>query len=178
MNLKMKFRFNKAMHFVTLILVLVCAAGLIAVSSTKVWAGQAQSTSSPSNALPSPLSADEQQRLELATRMHEIWPMRTRVESALDSIAQGFPEERRSEVKARLRQSIQYDLLQEESVKAMADIFTAEELQKMIDFYGSDVGKTVSAKTADYELLMRPALIRMLDKAMLDLRLGETPAAP
>jgi len=174
----MKSRFRPKMHIVTLILVLICAAGLFAVSSTKAFAGQTQSAPNTAGSLPAPLSEDEKNRLALATKMHEIWPMRTRVESALEAIAQGFPEERRAEVKARMRQSIQYDLLQDESIKAMADVFTADELNAMINFYGSDVGKTVSAKTTDYELLMRPAMIRMLDKAMLDLRLGETPPAP
>jgi len=128
--------------------------------------------------IPAALSAEEQNRLELATRMHEIWPIRMRVESALDAVAGGFPPERQAEGKARLRQSVKYDLLEEESIKSMADIFTAQELQAMIDFYGSEVGKSISTKTADYELLMRPAMVRMLDKAVLDLRLGDGAQTP
>lgn len=120
----------------------------------------------------SPLSADEQKRLELSTKMHDVWPIRPRVESALDAIAKNFPDDRQAEVKASLRKSIQFNQLEEESTKAMAEIFTAEELQAMIDFYGSEAGKSISAKTSDYELALRPIMVKMIDKAMLDLRTG------
>ncbi len=42
----------------------------------------------------------------------------------------------------------------------------------MIEFYGSDVGRSISAKTADYELALRPIMVKMMDKAMLDLKTG------
>lgn len=120
-----------------------------------------------------PLSADEQKRLELSIKMHDVWPIRPRIESALDAIGQNFPEDKQAEVKASLRKSIQFNQLEEESTKAMAEIFTAEELQAMIDFYGSEVGKSISAKTSDYELALRPIMVKMIDKAMLDLRTGQ-----
>lgn len=123
----------------------------------------------------SALSPDEKERLELAGKMHEIWPIRTRVETALESIAKGVPEDRQSEVKAAMRKAIQFGQLEEESIKAMAEIFTAEELKAMITFYGSDTGRAISAKTGDYELALRPVMVRMIDAAMLDLRTGQKP---
>ena len=116
-----------------------------------------------------------QRQLELAGKMHEIWPIRTRVEAAIDAVAQNFPPEKQAEMKAKMRKNIQFDQLEEESTKAMASIFTEEELQAMIDFYGSDTGRAISAKTSDYELALRPVIIKMMDKAMLDLRTGTAP---
>ncbi|PZQ48856.1 MAG: hypothetical protein DI551_00550 [Micavibrio aeruginosavorus] len=110
--------------------------------------------------------------LELAKKMHEIWPIRTRIESAIDNIAKNFPEEKRAEVKATIRKNVQYDQLQEESIRAMASTYTAEELQAMIDFYGSDLGRSISAKTVDYEVALRPVMTKMMDKAVMDLRTG------
>lgn len=121
----------------------------------------------------SPISAEEQERLDLATKMHDVWPVRPRVEAALDSIATNFPEDKQAEVKAALRKSIQFDELEEESIKAMAEIFTAQELTAMIEFYGSETGRAISAKTSDYELALRPVMVKMIDKAMLDLRTGQ-----
>lgn len=112
------------------------------------------------------------ERLALAEQMHDVWPIRTRMERALDNVAEGFPPERQAEVKATMRRSIQFNQLEEESIKAMAEIFTAEELQAMIDFYGSETGRSISAKTSDYELALRPVITRMIDKAMADMRLG------
>lgn len=122
-----------------------------------------------------PVAAEEAisaERLKLAEQMHEIWPIRTRVESAIEKVSENFPEERRAEVKAAMRKSIQFDELEEESIKAMAGIFTEEELKAMIEFYGSDVGRSISEKTSDYELALRPIMTKMMDKAMLDLRTG------
>ncbi len=126
--------------------------------------------------LASPASAqdqgDQKTRLELAQKMHEIWPVRTRIESALESVSQSFPEERRAEVKAEMRKAIQFKEVEEESIRAMADTFTVAELQAMLDFYGSETGRAVSAKTSDYEGALRPVLTRMMDKAMMSLRTG------
>ncbi len=115
------------------------------------------------------------EQLALAEKMHEIWPIRLRIESAIDAVSESFPAAKRPEIKAALRKNIQYDQVEEESIKAMATNFTAEELQAMIDFYGSDVGRSISAKTSDYEFALRPSLIKMMDKAMLDLKTGSKP---
>ena len=114
-------------------------------------------------------------QLELAKKMHVIWPIRSRIETAIDMVAQKAPPAKQAEMKARMRKAIQFDQVQEESIKAMAQSFTEEELQAMIDFYGSDIGRSVSAKTQDYQALMQPVIVKMLDKAMLDLKTGMTP---
>ncbi len=111
-------------------------------------------------------------RLRLSEKMHEIWPMRTRMESALEAVAEGFPAEKRAEMLATMRKSIQFDELEEESIKAKAEIFTEEELNTMIGFYGSENGRAISIKTADYEMAIQPVLSKMMDKAMMDLKLG------
>lgn len=113
--------------------------------------------------------------LALAEKMHEVWPIRIRVESAIEAVSKNFPEERQAEVKAAMRKNIQFDLVEEESIKAMATTYTAEELQAMIDFYGSETGRSISAKTTDYEMALRPIFVKMMDKAMLDLKTGTKP---
>ena len=113
--------------------------------------------------------------IELAQKMHEIWPIRTRMESAIDSIAQGFPEAKQAQIKAAMRKSMKYDQLEEGSVKAMAETFTEEELEEMIKFYGSETGRSISAKTGMYEDALRPIMMEMIDKAMLDIRTGQKP---
>lgn len=110
--------------------------------------------------------------MALAKQMHEIWPIRTRIESAIDAVSERFPEDKQAQVKATIRKSIQYDQVEEESIKAMASTFTEDELKAMVEFYGSEAGRSISAKTQDYELAMRPVIVKMLDKAMLDLKTG------
>jgi hypothetical protein len=139
---------------------------LLLILSLLVVSAPAHATDAP------PLSADEKTRIELAGQMHEIWPIRSRVESAMNVISANFPEEKQTEVKAAMRKAIKFEQLEEESIKAMAEVFTTDELKAMIAFYGSDTGKAISAKTQDYEMILRPIMTRMIDAAMLDLRTG------
>jgi hypothetical protein len=111
-------------------------------------------------------------RLELAQKMHEVWPIRTRLESAIDSVAEGFPEEKQAEIKAAMRKNMQFDKLEEASINAMAETYTEEELKAMIEFYGSETGRSISAKTENYEFALRPIMMQMIDKSMLELRTG------
>lgn len=120
-------------------------------------------------AVTEPVSA---KRIELSEKMHEIWPIRTRMETAIDSVAEGFPADKQAEIKAAMRKSVQFDQLEEASIKAMAETYNEEELTAMIDFYGSETGRAISAKTSDYEFALRPIMVQMIDKAMLDLRTG------
>lgn len=115
---------------------------------------------------------DYEARLKLARDMHEIWPIRPKIETALDNIADQAPEMERLKFKAALRNAIKFDALEEASIEAMADIFTPKELDAMIAFYGSKEGRSVSFKTADYERKIEPVLVKMIDKALLDIKLG------
>ena len=114
----------------------------------------------------------EDKRLELSRKMHEIWPVRPKVEAALDAVAEQMPEADRVRFKAALRQTIKFDALEQTSIDAMAEIFTVKELEAMIAFYGSKEGRSVSHKTGDYENALAPILTKMIDKALLDTKLG------
>jgi len=116
-----------------------------------------------------------ERRYELSEQMHEIWPVRPKVENALNVVARQAPEDERLAFKAAMRKAIQFDKLEEESIEAMADIFTVEELEAMVAFYGSPEGRSVSEKTDDYQAAIRPVIARMMDGALLDVRTGNVP---
>lgn len=122
--------------------------------------------------IPAPAD-DSAQRLELSEKMHDIWPVRTKVEDALDIASESFPEEERAKFKAGMRKAIKYDQLEEESIAAMAKLFTAAELQAMVNFYGSPEGRAVAAKTDDYMRALEPVMTRMLDQALIEVRTGQ-----
>lgn len=115
---------------------------------------------------------DYEARLELSRQMHEIWPIRTKMEGALDTVSEQVPQQERLKFKAGMRKAIQFEALEEASIDAMADIFTSAELEAMIAFYGSKEGRAVSHKTSDYERALQPTLVKMIDKALLDVKLG------
>ncbi len=116
---------------------------------------------------------DYEERLSLSREMHQIWPIRPKIENALDVVVAQIEPAKRLEFKSGMRKAIEYDALEEASVDAMADIFTAKELRAMIDFYGSKEGRSVSHKTVDYEKALLPLMTKMVDKALLDLKVGK-----
>jgi hypothetical protein len=126
----------------------------------------------PIKPVPGNTEENYEERLDLARKMHEIWPIRPRIEAALDSLSEQVDAANRAKFKAAMRQAIKFEALEEASVDAMADIFTVKELQAMIEFYGSKEGRSVSHKTEDYERAIQPVMTRMLDKSLLDVKLG------
>lgn len=114
----------------------------------------------------------EDTRLALATKMHEIWPVSARVEDAIAIVSENVPDAEREAFKSRMRKAIDQKTLEQESIKAMAQVFTEPELQAMVNFYGSPEGRSVSAKTEDYMAILQPVMVKMLDSALLEMRTG------
>lgn len=140
------------------------------------------SSDTPVAETPAAASAEDN-RLALATRMHEIWPVSARVEDAITVVSENVPETEREAFKAKMRKAIDQKTLEQESIRAMAQVFTEPELQAMVDFYGSPEGRSVSAKTEDYMAILQPVMVKMLDSALLEMRTGtplqsSPPSAP
>ncbi len=113
-----------------------------------------------------------QQRIALSKKMHDIWPVRPKIESAIDVVGEQAPATERARFKAAMRKAMDFNALETKSIETMADIFTVAEIEAMIEFYGSKEGRSVSFKTGDYEAALQPLLLQMIDKALLDTRLG------
>lgn len=120
---------------------------------------------------------DAQERRALAQEMHEIWPIRPRIENVLDEFSETLTFEERPTFKAAMRRAIKFDRLEKESIEAMAKIFTKQELEAMVAFYGSPIGRSVNAKTEDYQTLIEPVITEMLDQALMDIRTGNAPGS-
>ena len=134
--------------------------------------------------LTSPALAQEQsaddwdKRVALSKRMHEIWPVEDKVEKGLDDVARRLREEDREKFKTIMRSSMDMEVLEKDSVDAMAQTFTAEELQTMVDFYGSDIGNSISSKVETYQKRLEPSYNQMIDKALMALRTGNASQTP
>lgn len=153
------------------VILFITSPAMAQEDADKVLAEQAEVTETAEVAA-KPDPADYEERLKLSQKMHEIWPIRPKIEGSLDAIAARIPEKDRLKLKTKLRQSISFDALETASIDSMVDIFTKAELEKMIEFYGSKEGRSVSFKTKDYEAALQPILTKMFDKALLDAKMG------
>lgn len=116
---------------------------------------------------------DYTKRLDLARQMHDIRPINMQADDLIKGMAERYPEDRREAFIARMTEVFDKQALTEISVKAMADTFTAAELQKMIDFHGSPEGKTIGQKMPVYQALVEPELVKRIDQAMMIVRTGK-----
>ncbi len=160
-------RFFSLLAFVAMLFV---SPAIAQEDADSVLAGQEQASSLQESEVEGKDVYEE--RLKLSRKMHEIWPIRPKVESALEVVSEQLPQDERLKFKAGMRKAIKFKALEEASVDAMADIFSVKELLAMIEFYGSKEGRSVSHKTSDYELALQPVFVEMIDKALLDIKLG------
>ena len=119
-----------------------------------------------------------QQRIELARKMHEVRPMSVQIEQAIEALSMRYPEDRRELFVTKMLQMFDQQTLSEVSVKAMAETFTAAELQKMVEFYGSPEGKAIEQKMPVYQAIVEPEIIKKIDEAMMEIRTGAGGARP
>ena len=115
-----------------------------------------------------------ERRLRLAERMHEIWSTRERINDALKSMAQRYPESERDSFMNAMQLAIDYGKVEEASIDAMVKTYTAQELQAMVDYYGSKAGQSAEAKRSIYQDRIQPVIQKMIDKALMAYKTGET----
>lgn len=121
---------------------------------------------------------DLAQRVELSRKLHEIRPATLQVEAALTQVAQRLPETERKAFIDRMMSAIDAKKLEEVSVNAMASVFTLPELQKMLDYFSTPEAHSISDKMPIYQNMLQPEIVKMLDKAMMEMRTGTASPAP
>lgn len=114
-----------------------------------------------------------QKRIELARAMHDIKPLSVQIEESIKQLSMRYPEEKRALFVAKMMETFDQKTLTDISVKAMAETFTETELTKMVDFYGSPEGKSISAKNPVYQSLVQPEIIKKIDQALMEVRTGK-----
>lgn len=119
-----------------------------------------------------PLVADEAQRLEISRKLHEIRPASLQVEAALGQVARGLSEADRQSFISRMMAAIDSQRIEDVSTAAMAQIFTLTELQRMYEYFSAPEARGISDKMSIYQGAIQPEIMKMLDKAMLEMRTG------
>jgi hypothetical protein len=106
--------------------------------------------------------------------MHKLRPTAGQVEAAIDRIAEtNLPETERRAFRDRMMTAIDIQKLDDISIKAMAEVFTVPELQKMIEYYSTPESRSAAQKMPIYQNMVQPEISKMLDAALLELRTGK-----
>lgn len=115
-------------------------------------------------------------KVELAKEMHKIRPARTQVEEAVNQVGRNLPPLERDRFLKMVEKAFDYDALEKLSTDTMVELFTVPELEKMVDYFGSEEAGAIEKKLPQYQEKIQPEIIRMLDAAMIADRTGNAPA--
>ncbi len=94
-----------------------------------------------------------------AERYERAVPVDRVLEASIAQVAALLPAEHRAPFAAQARGEIDRDALRAAILAALADTFTADELAAMTAFFGSDVGRSVSAKMTHYMRKVMPVVV-------------------
>ncbi|MCB1681343.1 MAG: hypothetical protein H6858_00840 [Rhodospirillales bacterium] len=112
-------------------------------------------------------------RVELAQEMHNIRPTSEQVESAIKRASQSVPLEERESFIAAMTSVLNYKAIERISVDAMAEVYTVDELQAMVDYYSKPEAKSASSvKSKKWSAVVNDEINSVIDKAMMRVRTG------
>lgn len=125
---------------------------------------------------PSHVQADEQSDLNkkrlAAQEFFEAKPVSDMATQAIVSIALSKPREQQDLFMRQMRIHMDYAALEAAMTDALVAIYSYEEIQAMVEFHGSDLGKSINAKQNQFERAVSPILQKMLDKAFVEANYG------
>ena len=114
-----------------------------------------------------------EQRIVLATKMHELRPVRAQIDHAIAQYAQTRPEAERASFTTAMRNVFNVKALEKISIDAYAETFTLEELEAMVEYYSKPEARSASDKIGAYSAIVYPEIMRMLDRAAIRVKTGE-----
>ena len=120
--------------------------------------------------------SDLAKRIELAKEMHKIRSARMQVQEAIDQVGRNLPPLDRDRFTKMVEKAFDYDALEKLSIDTMVELFTTQELQKMVDYFGSAEARSIEKKLPVYQEKIQPYIIKSLDSAMIADRTGNAPA--
>lgn len=112
------------------------------------------------------------EKIELATKMHQINPAREQIDMAINKVATAIPDAARDDFLLSVREAMDYDLVERESINAMAEVYTVEELRAMVAYYTSPEAVHLKERSKQYEEIFSPKVYEMLDRSIMKARTG------
>lgn len=112
------------------------------------------------------------ERLALAEKVNAANPVTRQVEQSVLRIATEWGLAEKEKFKREMMAAIDLPAMEKASVQAMADTFTKEELQVMLEYYSHPEAARIMEKMPVYQGLVQPGISREIDKALMKLRTG------
>lgn len=111
-----------------------------------------------------------QAKIKLAERYYALNPTWRMLSNEVRQMAKALPEKRRLIFVTAIEKSIDKELLKQESVPIIAELFTKDELQALIKYYEDPLIQSALAKQETFSRKIAPVVQKMMDEAVLKFR--------
>lgn len=118
---------------------------------------------------------DMAERLRLSRELHDVRHIRNKIDDMIGAMSKTMPLQDREDFMTYMSESMNYDKLEEASIKYAAETYTAPELQAMIAYFGSPDGQSAESKGEVYIEKISKDISKEIDAAMLAVKLKERP---
>lgn len=112
-------------------------------------------------------SDDLQNRLALARELHDIKHVKDHIRETITAASVNLPVVEREDFKKYMELKIDFDDLEKKSIQYTAEIYTAAELQAMIDYFGSTEGRSAEVKGEEYAKKFGAEVRKTIDQAIM-----------
>lgn len=114
--------------------------------------------------------ADMKERIALATQFHKIRDLKIQINKTLDTMGESLTPEGKTKYQSEMRRVFNYKVVEDASIKAMAETFTVPELKALIDFHSKPEGRSATDKMGEYDAKLMPTLKNAVDGALTELK--------
>lgn len=118
------------------------------------------------------VDADAAAKKELSIKLHASWGVKDQVKELVEMIAVRIPLAQQVEFRRYMYKVLDLEKIQAISVNTAVDTFTKEELEAMVSYYTSAVGKSAESKRKAYNDALMPQVRTMMDKGIADAMTG------
>ncbi len=123
------------------------------------------------------------QRLELARKLNDVNPVARQIARSVAGVGAQWAVADPKAFEAGMMKEIDMEKIDEAAEQALADVFTAEELNLMIGYYSAPQAERIAEKMSAYQALIQKPVAAEIDRALMTLRTGakaagNSPATP
>ena len=116
--------------------------------------------------------ASQQERLQLAEKINEVNPVARQIEASLLRVAAEWNLSEKEKFKREMLAAMDIKAIEKTSAKAMADTFTKEELNVLLEYYSHPETAKIVEKMPLFQGMIQPGISREIDRALMKLRTG------
>ncbi len=121
---------------------------------------------------------DLEQRRKLARELHDIKHVKDHIRETIAGVAKSLPSVEQEDFKKYMELKVDFDALEQKSIDYTAEIYTADELQAMVDFFGSREGRSADVKGEEYTEKFGAEVRKTIDQAMMAAKFDNMNALP